>query len=152
MSNALTDFFRRPGGVSDPFELMRREMERMMGDRFPALGPAYQPGFAPAVDIRTTETGIEISAELPGVAEADIALDLDDDLLTLSGEKKVEREEKAEGRMVSERAWGSFSRTVRLPFAPEPDKVTAKFEKGVLTVAAPKPAGIAARTRRIAIG
>lgn len=152
MSNFLTDFLRRPGGVSDPFELMRREMERMMGDRYQALGPAFQPGFAPAIDVRSTETGLEITAELPGVAETDIALDLHEDLLTLSGEKKTEKEEKTDGRMVSERAWGSFSRTVRLPFAPEPDKVTAKFEKGVLTIAAPKPAEVAARTRRIAIG
>lgn len=152
MANFL-DLFRR-GGVTDPFEAMRRDIDRMFSERLPALGGLFGTnGFAPALDVKQTEGGIEVTAELPGVTEKDITLEVQDDVLTLSGEKKSEREEKGEGGILfSERSWGSFSRSVRLPFAPEPDKVTAKFENGVLKVTAPKPAEVAARTRRIAIG
>lgn len=153
MSNLLTEFFRR-NDVADPFEPMRRDMERMFADRWPALGRGFGNGsFAPALDVKTSETAVEVSAELPGMAESDIKLDLNDDILTLSGEKKSEHEEKTEaGAVISERSYGSFSRSVRLPWAPEPDKVTAKFDKGVLQVTAPKPAEVAARSRRIPIG
>ncbi|HEU0221874.1 MAG TPA: Hsp20/alpha crystallin family protein [Paracoccaceae bacterium] len=153
MPNYLTEFFRR-GGVTDPFETMRRDMERMFTERFPALGATFGgTEFAPALDVRTTDAGLEVTAELPGVTESDITLEIQDDVLTLKGEKKEEREEKApSGAILRERSYGSFSRSVRLPYAPEPDKVTAKFDKGVLHVTAPKPAEIAEKTRRIPIG
>lgn len=152
MATFLTDVFRRNPAEADPFEAMRREMERLMGDRFPALTRAAG-GFAPALDMHATETGVEITAELPGVAETDVQIDLDDDILTLKGEKKSEREEKTDkGVIVTERSYGSFFRSIRLPWTPDPDKVTASFKDGVLTISAPKPAQIAARSRRIEIG
>jgi HSP20 family protein len=155
MANFLSDVFRRPGtGLMDPFEAMRRDMERMFSDRWPSLAAGFgTSGFAPALDVKTTDKAVEVTAELPGVAEGDIELELHEDLLTLRGEKKSSREEKGEGGAVlTERVYGSFSRTVRLPWAPEPDKVTAKFDKGVLHVSAPKPAEVATRTKRIPIG
>jgi HSP20 family protein len=154
MASFLTDMFRRGTDVADPFEAMRRDMDRLFTERFPTLGRAFgNGGFAPALDVKATETGVEVSAELPGVTEGDISLDLHDDILTLSGEKKSEHEEKtAGGAVLSERSYGSFSRSIRLPWAPDPGKVTARFEKGVLHVSAPKPAAIAEKTRRIPIG
>lgn len=153
MSTFLTDFFQRgTKDPIDPFETMRREMDRMLSDRFPGFG-RFPGGYAPALDVSTGDDHVEITAELPGVSEDDVTLEIDDDVLTLKGEKKAEREEKTDGGAVlTERSYGSFYRSVRLPFAPDPDRVSAKFENGVLTVTAPKPAEIAARSRRIAIG
>ena len=154
MANYLPDFFRR--GTTDPFdpfESMRREMDRMFSDRFPGL--ARRDGehvFAPVLDVKTGDDQLEVTAELPGVSEDDISLELDDDVLTLKGEKKEDREEKTdEGAVLKERSYGSFTRSIRLPFAPEPDKVSAKFDSGVLKITAPKPAEVASRSKRIAI-
>jgi HSP20 family protein len=82
----------------------------------------------------------------------DVELALDDDLLTLSGEKKSEKTEEKEGVHLSERAYGSFQRSFRLPFAPDPAKVTARFENGVLSVMLPRPPEAKPPAKRIAIG
>jgi HSP20 family protein len=94
----------------------------------------------PRLDVSETDKELKIRAELPGVAEEDLSVELDGDLLTIRGEKKVEEEEKDERHHVVERAFGSFMRTIQLPFAPKPDQVQASFENGVLTIAVPKSA------------
>jgi HSP20 family protein len=86
-----------------------------------------------------------VTAELPGVDEKDIDLSLADGVLTIRGEKKTEREEtdKDKNWHLTERSYGSFSRTIALPYDPDSAKVEAKFDKGVLRVRLPKPAEIA---------
>jgi len=80
-----------------------------------------------------------------------VELSLQDDLLGIKGEKKAESEREEKGVHISERSYGSFQRVLTLPFAPDPDKVEAKFEKGVLTVTAPRPAEAKPAQRRIEI-
>src|SRR3546814_9078358 len=76
-----------------------------------------------------TEGDLRITAELPGVDPKDVEVTLEDDLLTLRGEKRSEQEDKRQSYHVSERSYGSFVRTVRLPFEPEADKVNASLDR-----------------------
>src|SRR3712207_2615565 len=88
---------------------------------------------------RETEQGLEISAELPGMSEQDVDLRLEGDLLTLAGEKKDERTQDQGGLHLTERSFGRFQRSFRLPYRPDPNQVRAQFDKGVLRVALPRP-------------
>ena len=98
---------------------------------------------APRIDVAETKDAIELTAELPGVEEKDVDLTLADGVLTIRGEKKTERNESdpAKNWHVVERSYGSFSRSIALPFDPDPAKTEAKFEKGVLRVRLAKPPG-----------
>src|SRR5690606_7548238 len=94
----------------------------------------------PSLEMHEANGKVTISAELPGVDEKDIDVSVDDQLLTISGEKKSEVEHKDGDRYRSERSYGKFSRSVTLPFAIDPDKVEARFDKGVLKLTIDKPA------------
>jgi HSP20 family protein len=138
----------------DPFFQLQRELSRAVDDVFRGASGMRAPfggGFAPSLDVKETAEGLELAAELPGVAENDIELSLDGDMLTLRGEKKEEKKTEQRGMHVQERSYGSFQRSLRLPFAPEPGKVTASFDKGVLHVTLPKPAQAQAKENRIPI-
>jgi HSP20 family protein len=102
-----------------------------------------QSGFAqvalvPAMDVSETGTELRISAELPGVAEADVEVMLNEDVLTIRGEKKFERTDERENYHFVERSYGTFQRSLRIPYPINPDEVQASFELGVLTVTLPK--------------
>jgi HSP20 family protein len=97
------------------------------------------------------EQEVVITAELPGLDSKDFDVTLSGDVLTIKGEKKDEREEKNGDMQYLERRFGSFSRSVRLPFEAADEKVDAKYEKGVLTVRVPKPAELAKAARRIEV-
>lgn len=137
----------------DPFQQLQRELGRAVEDVFRgAAGLRPGPGgFAPSLDVRETAEGLELTAELPGVAEQDIELSLEGEVLTLRGEKHDERRSEERGVHVQERSFGSFRRSLRLPFAPEPGSVQASFERGVLHVTLPRPAQAQARENRIPI-
>jgi HSP20 family protein len=92
----------------------------------------------PRMEVRDTEKELHVIAELPGVTEKDVEVALDDDMLTIRGEKKLEREEKQENMHFTERSYGTFQRSLRLPYRVEPNQVKATFENGVLTVTMPK--------------
>jgi len=92
----------------------------------------------PRVDMRETEKNYHIHVELPGVKKEDVKLDFKDELLTLSGEKKHEKEEKEENYWKTERSYGSFSRTFRPPEDVKPQDIKAKFDNGVLALHIPK--------------
>ncbi len=128
-------------GSGDPFSVLQREVNRVFDEVF-RTAPARVGlgGFAPDLDMHETADGLDLTAELPGMAEADIDLRLEGDLLTLSGEKRDEREQAEGGRHMRERSFGRFQRSFRLPFAPEAGQVQARFDKGVLHVALPRPA------------
>lgn len=137
----------------DPFFQLQRELSRAVDDVFRGAGPRmpFGTGFAPSLDVKETAEGLELTAELPGVAETDIELSLDGDTLTLRGEKRQERKSEERGLHLQERSYGSFQRSLRLPFAPDPGHVSASFDKGVLHVTLPKPAQAQARENRIPI-
>jgi HSP20 family protein len=140
----------------DPFTSMRRDMERLFEDFSRGSGwspPALpQMGTAPRIDVSETETEISIEAEFPGVDEKDIEVLLSDGRLTIKGEKKQEKEEKKKDYHLVERSYGSFARTLGLPFDVDPEQVKARFEKGVLKVTVPKPAEVKAKEKKIPIG
>ncbi len=94
--------------------------------------------FAPSADAATTGEHYEINVELPGVAAADVDVEIHDGVLTVKGEKRTEREEKGKTYFFSERAYGSFRRTFRLPPDIRADDITADFKDGVLTLRVPK--------------
>ena len=137
----------------DPFLDLHREVNRLFDDSLRGMreGSGGSAGFvlSPKVDVCQTNDGWEITAELPGVRQEDIDLRLDGDMLTISGEKRDERKDD-KNRFV-ERSYGNFTRSFQLPFTPDPDKVTADCDQGVLTVKLPKAAE-QDKSRRISIG
>lgn len=144
----ISRFLNPQGGPvqqgSDPFSLFQREVNRAFDEvfrGFPAMGrgAAGLGGFAPNLDVRETEQGLEVSAELPGMSEQDIELRLEGDLLTLAGEKKDERTQEGVGMHLTERSFGRFQRAFRLPFRADPNQVQAQFDKGVLRITLPRP-------------
>ncbi|MBX6376693.1 MAG: Hsp20/alpha crystallin family protein [Acetobacteraceae bacterium] len=162
----------RPEGLWQPLSALRDEMDRLFDSfvRGFSLGPGralrragvelpqpfwrLETGFGvttPAVDLVENEKEYRITAELPGMDARDVELMVSDDMLTIRGEKKEEKEEKAENYYLSERRFGSFQRSFQLPQGVDRDKIDAKFEKGVLTITLPKTAEAAARQRKIEI-
>ena len=107
----------------------------------------------PKIDVAETKDAIDVTAELPGVDDKDIELILANGLLTIRGEKKNERNERDADKNwhVIERSYGSFSRSIALPFEPASDKVEANFDKGVLRVHLPKPPEVASKQQKIEI-
>ena len=136
----------------DPFVTFRREMDRMFDDFFGGgLRPAQSAWqtLTPAIDIEENDKEIVVLAELPGVTEKDVEVSLAGDVLTIKGEKRSQHEEKNGDSTYLERRFGSFSRTVRLPFEAGDEQVDAKFSNGVLTIRLPKPAQSQRAVRRI---
>src|SRR5688572_8391573 len=92
----------------------------------------------PAMDLVESEADLVLRADLPGMAEDDVNIEIKDGVLTISGERRAEHEEKGEGFHRVERAFGSFSRSLSLPEGVDPQRVDAKFADGVLEVRIPK--------------
>lgn len=150
-SDPLPDFRR-----GDPFSAFRHEMDRLFDSffapaqvgRFAALGDFP---FNPALDLTENEKEVRLRADLPGVEEKDVEIRLDGDLVTIRGEKREERSENGDQRRFVERSYGSFERSVRLPFTPDEEDVKADFKNGVLTITAKKPPELARASKRIPI-
>jgi HSP20 family protein len=94
--------------------------------------------FDPRVDLRESEEGYLMSADLPGMTKEDVHIDVTPSTITHHGEKRKEREEKREAYHLVERRYGAFSRTLRLPMEVDTEKASAMFKDGVLTVSLPK--------------
>jgi HSP20 family protein len=133
-----------------PFWSLQREIDRLFDDfthGFPSLSSAAGgQELMPAMDVTETNTEIEVTAELPGLEEKDVQINLADNVLTIRGEKKSERDEKTKDYRVVERNYGSFYRTMELPAGVDPDKIKASIAKGVLKVVVPKPAPAQVKT------
>lgn len=109
-----------------------------LADPFRNFGSRLAEWVAPASEASGNENSYHISIELPGVEENDISLSAENGVVSLKGEKKTEREEKGETWYFSERQYGSFSRSFRLPPDADEDKVKADLKNGVLTITVPK--------------
>ena len=124
------------------FDELHHEMNSLFGrffhrDPFRALNlPAQIKGFdlTPTVDVAEKDDAYEITAELPGIAETDVAVTLDGGILTISGEKKEDKNEEKKNVRISERRYGSFQRSFSLPNDADEQKISADFKKGVLKV------------------
>jgi HSP20 family protein len=146
----------RSGG--DPFLSMQREMNRLFDEAFRGSGLSGdgrgmqgEGSFVPArMDVSETDNEIHVKVEVPGVKEDDIDVSLSDDMLTIRGEKRLEKSDEKENYHFTERSYGTFQRSLRLPYQVNPDRVRANFENGVLTVTLPKT-GQKERSHRIQV-
>jgi len=109
-------------------------------DELMATRPLATTSFrwSPAMDVSENEKAWVLTVELPGARREDVSVEVHEDVLTIRGEKKCEREEKEEKRHYVERCYGSFSRSLRLPAHVDPEGIRASFRDGVLTVEVPK--------------
>jgi HSP20 family protein len=121
---------------------LQTEMNRLFNSFFePAAGaaPAGAPRWVPAMDLVETDEAFVLRADLPGVDESDVHVEVDGDVLTVSGERRTEQREKQDGYVRVERAHGTFRRSVSLPDGIDPEQVHATSDRGVLTIRIPKP-------------
>jgi HSP20 family protein len=118
-------------------ESMQRHLSRVLDDSNMALG-MEESHWLPAVDIRETAEAIVVHAELPGIDKKDVKVDVRDGVLTISGERKYEKDVKEENVHRIERSYGSFTRSFSLPSHVDVNKVEAKLDNGVLEVRLPK--------------
>lgn len=165
----------------EPFQNMQSEMARMQsemakmfesfwssagsragfphGGQMPAMRPAHPLAVntfgpmmgLPAADVSETDAAFVITAELPGMAKDDVELSISDALLTIAGEKREATEDKRANFYMSERRFGRFQRTFPLPGDVDRDKITADFDKGVLTVTLPKTNATARQSQKVEI-
>ena len=154
--NALTPFGY---GAADPLFSLHREMNRLFDDAFrsdraPAQGGQGATSFFNAdMNVAETDKDIQVTVELPGVKPEDVDISLNNDVLTVRGEKRFESEDGNDKQNYHylERSYGSFQRSLRLPFSVKPEDVSADFQHGVLTIAIPKSAQME-QSRKIPIG
>ena len=106
--------------------------------------------WAPAMDLVEADDHFVLRADLPGLGEDDVSIEVQDNVLTISGERKSEQERKEKGWYRLERSFGRFSRSLTLPEGVNADSISAHFDKGVLEVSIPKPEE--RKPRRISIG
>lgn len=137
-----------------PFEALRNQVDRLFHDfqtgflQAPTyrslldIEPFWRRDFGldltPAMDIVEKDKAFEVTAELPGLDVKDIDIQLSEGMLTIKGEKQEQKEEKTKDRYVSERRYGSFRRSLRVPGSVDADKIEASYKSGVLTVTLPK--------------
>jgi len=113
--------------------------------------PASKKPAAPKIDVTETDNEIQVTAEMPGIDQNDVEVLLEDQRLIIRGEKKEEREDRDRNYHVRERMHGAFSRSLPLPFSPDPNQVKAEFRNGVMTIVIPKPQEVKQKQRRIEV-
>lgn len=126
---------------SREFDLVRSDIDRVFDAFFgarPSNGVTRR--WTPAMDLVETDGDLVLKADLPGLEKDDVTIEVKDDVLTISGERKAEHEDRRDDYHRVERSYGSFSRSLSLPQGIDADKVQADFNKGVLEVRVPKPA------------
>jgi HSP20 family protein len=137
---------------------LQQEMNRLFSTFFdtPAVGTGAGTAAArrwiPPMDLVETDDEFVLRADLPGMSEGDVDLSLEDNVLTVSGERRVEHEDRGEGFYRLERASGAFSRSRTLPKGVDGDAITARFAQGVLEVRIPKSEQEKPRKVQIAVG
>jgi HSP20 family protein len=130
-------------------EPFTQEFDRLFGSLFENGGRQAQR-WVPAMDLVEADDHFVLKADLPGLAEEDVAIEVQDNVLTISGSREAEHERKEKGWYRLERSYGSFSRSLTLPDGVDADKVEANFDRGVLEIRVPKPEE--RKPRRISIG
>jgi len=139
--------------TANPFGMMRRftkDMERLFNDfeefrftnffkDFPPFRMEFDREWLPQIEVRQNNGQLLVRADLPGLTKDDVKVELTNDMLTLSGERKEEKEEKREGFYHSERSYGSFYRQIPLPEGVKTEDANATFRNGVLEITMPAP-------------
>ena len=136
-------------------DTLQGEMNRLFSSFFDTPTPgngATVRRWIPAMDLVETEDHFVLKADLPGMTESDVNVELEGNVLTISGERKIEHEAKKDGYYRLERTSGTFSRALTLPEGIDTDAVAATFDNGVLEVRIPKPAEAKPRRVQISVG
>src|SRR3954452_9653962 len=135
---------------------LQQEMNRLFSTFFDTPTGSVPNGGArrwiPAMDLVETEDQFVLRADLPGVSDEDVQIELEDNVLTVSGDRRTEHEERKEGYYRVERATGAFRRSLTLPEGVDADAIAARFDKGVLEVRIPKPEERKPRRVQIQVG
>lgn len=141
-----------------PFAALQRRINRMFDDFLGdfglsplRMGDWIEKDFVPTLDVSENDKEVIVTAELAGLDEKDIQIRLNGDMLTISGEKKSEHEEKDAQHYMMERSYGQFSRTIQLPAEVDDSKAEAVFKKGVLKIKLPKTPAEQSKTKRIEV-
>ncbi|MBG0789799.1 MAG: Hsp20/alpha crystallin family protein [Desulfovibrionaceae bacterium] len=149
---------------ASPLDRFHAEFDRLVGSMFPEFGlarpggtpkkgdgPFMQAAFKPRVDVYGTEDEYVVEAELPGMEEKDLTLEIRDDVLILSAEKERETKTEDKGYYRLERSYGSFRRVLNIPEDADREKIAAKLDKGVLRITMPRTGTVEPAARRIEI-
>lgn len=131
---------KRDENRQNSLDSIRKDFDAIFDDFF-SLKPSalFESDWVPSVDVEEDDKAIHVKAEVPGLEEKDLDVSLHNNMLTIKGEKKEEKkEEKGKNRIISERRYGSFSRSISLPEGIKTDKVKAKFKNGILNIEIPK--------------
>jgi HSP20 family protein len=137
---------------------VQSEMNRLFNTFFDSStqrnggGRAVARRWIPAVDVVETDEHFVVRADLPGLSENDVKIEVEDNVLTISGERKSEHEQNSKGYYRVERSYGSFSRSLTLPEGVDADAIQASFDSGVLEVQIPKPEQHKPRKVQISLG
>lgn len=148
----------RATGVPALFGRLREEIDQLFDDfSLPrsmrsVLHVANGMSFIPALELNDRKDHYELAVELPGIKDDDIDIEVSDGVLTLSGERRAELEERSGDCIISERSYGAFKRQLTLPRDADPDGIKARFHHGVLQIDIKKDEKAASRIRKIAIG
>ncbi len=140
-------------GEDNPIANLQRDMNSVFENFWNRVGHFEWPwsGEAKSDVVETENNNIEVSIELPGMDMKDIEVTVSDDLLTVKGEKKVERQEEKKGYYLSERSYGAIYRTIPLPPGVDGEKAEASFKNGVLTIKLPQTPEAQAKVKRIEV-
>lgn len=155
-------------GIQQSVTTLRQEMDRVFDEftRHWTVSPFHRRVFdweplrrmerasgvmMPDIDVAEGEEAIRVSAELPGMEEKDINVEVTEDTLTISGEKREEREEKDEDHHLSERRYGAFKRTLRVPDTVASSKVSAEMKNGILTITLPKTEKAKQKPKKVSV-
>ncbi len=135
-----------------PFDVLQNEIDRVF-DTFNGFrgwpSTFLDRSFIPSMEVTESDTAIEVTTELPGIDEKDVEIRIADGMLTISGEKKFEKDEKKKNYRLVERSYGSFERAIAVPEGVDTAKIKAKMTKGVLKVEIPKPTAAKAQQVKI---
>ena len=126
------------------------DLHRLFNTLFEDRASVAQQRWVPQMDLVEADDHFVLKADLPGLSEEDVAIEVRDNALTISGERKAEHERREKGWYRVERSFGRFSRSLSLPEGIDPDAIAARFDRGVLSVTIPKPEQ--RKPRRIQIG
>lgn len=128
---------------------LQDQVNRLFDNTFLGRSESSLASWAPAVDVHETENELVVTADLPGMNEKDLDVHVENNMLTISGERKTESNVKDDNYLRVERSYGSFSRSFSLPNTVNPEAIAAEYKNGVLTVKLPKRAE--AKSRQVKV-
>ncbi len=146
LTNALTC---RPANTYPANDHLFRMVDRLFGE-WPGGHPTSTTGWTPATDIRESEEAFTVIAELPGLAKKDVDVTLENNVLTVRGERRFENDDNQDNYHRVERTYGRFQRSFTLPNGIDAANVSATFDHGLLTLTVPKAETARARTIKVA--